>query len=365
MSNTLGNNLKLTIFGESHSPYIGATLDGLSSGIKINQEAIKNALDKRRPQGVGETKRIENDDFEIISGVFNGYTTGKPLTILIKNNNINSNDYEDIKDMPRPSHADYTAYMKYHGFNDYRGGGAFSGRLTATIVAMGAICNEILKSFNIIVKSHIKSIGDIIDKDLENIEEIQAINNHKYHTINNLDDELLKLLDSISKEQDSIGGIIQTVIFNMPPCLGGEMFDSIEGMLSKAMFAIGSIKGIEFGKGFKLANMKGSIANDNYQYQNGKVITLTNNNGGINGGISNGMPISFNVVIKATPSIGKEQKTVNLRTKENTTIKVQGRHDPCIVRRINEVVEKMTAIVILDLLYMRYGNDIDVIKKVL
>ena len=359
MRNILGNNLTVTVFGESHGSHIGAIIDGITAGIKVDENFINECLAKRRPQGKGETARVEKDEYKIVSGVFNGYTTGSPLCIIIENNDTKSKDYSLIKDLARPSHADYVANVKYNGFNDYRGGGHFSGRITASIVASGAILLKALEKLNIKIGCHIKKCGNILDKDFNDFDnEIDKVNNMLFPVINDVEEQMKEEINNAASNKDSIGGIIQTAITGLPVGLGEPMFSSLEGELSKAMFAIGGIKGIEFGLGFNFANVKGSEANDEFVIVDDKVKTKTNNNGGINGGISNGMPIVFNVAIRPTPSILKEQNTINMHTKQNDKLTIQGRHDPAIIRRINIVIRCMCALVISDLLITKYGQDV-------
>ena len=359
MRNILGNNLTVTVFGESHGSHIGAIIDGITAGIKVDENFINECLAKRRPQGKGETARVEKDEYKIVSGVFNGYTTGSPLCIIIENNDTKSKDYSLIKDLARPSHADYVANVKYNGFNDYRGGGHFSGRITASIVASGAILLKALEKLNIKIGCHIKKCGNILDKDFNDFDnEIDKVNNMIFPVINDVEEQMKEEINNAASNKDSIGGIIQTAITGLPVGLGEPMFSSLEGELSKAMFAIGGIKGIEFGLGFNFANLKGSEANDEFVIVEGKVKTKTNNNGGIIGGISNGMPIVFNVAIRPTPSILKEQNTINMHTKQNDKLTIQGRHDPAIIRRINIVIRCMCALVISDMLITKYGQDV-------
>ena len=357
MPNILGNKVTLTLFGESHGEYIGGTMIGVPAGIKIDDEYIAKQLIKRRPQGAFETSRIENDDYSFISGVLNGYTTGAPLTVLIRNCNTKSSDYNS--DVARPSHADFVAKVKYDGFNDYRGGGYFSGRLTAVIVLFGAILQkELEEKLNIKIGAHIKSIYDIEDRTFDNVvDDLSVLDLKKYPTLLDIEDKIEDRLAKIKKEEDSVGGTIECAITNLPVGVGEPWFINLEGEIAKAMFAIPAIKGIEFGLGFKFKDKKGSEVNDYFRYSDGKVVTMTNNNGGINGGISNGMPVIFNVVIKPTPSIGKEQQTIDMKNKENCNYKIVGRHDPCIVKRANVVVSSMAALVIFDMLSLTYGND--------
>lgn len=354
MKNSIGTNVILTLFGESHGEYIGATLDGLPVGIKVDEDFITSQLSKRRPNSSLDTGRIEKDNYQIISGVFNGYTSGSPLTILIKNENKHSDDYD--KDLIRPSHADYVSKIKYDGYNDYRGGGHFSGRLTAPIVALGAICLKALENKGIHIGTHILEIEKYKDKEIENIEDVNIINNKNVPTINNLDKEITELGNRLKQEGDSIGGVIQTGIFGVPVGIGEPWFSSLEGTIANAVLSIGGIKGIEFGKGFSFKDGYGSSLNDELAYKDGKVISLTNNNGGINGGISNGMPIIFNMAVKPTPSISKKQHSINLETKENVEIEIKGRHDPAIIKRVCIVITSLIAIIMCDELSKEYGN---------
>ncbi|MCI5744956.1 MAG: chorismate synthase [Erysipelotrichaceae bacterium] len=359
MRNVFGNNLTLTIFGESHGSKIGAIIDGMPGGIKIDEVFIKKCLSLRRPQGKNETQRIECDEFEIVSGVFNSYTTGSPLCIEIKNNDIRSKDYEKTKDLPRPSHADYVSHIKYNGYEDYRGGGHFSGRISAALVASGAIFLDALKKLNIDIGSHILQVGEVKDAPFKDLKkEIALVNELEFPVILNVKEQMEEVINNARIANDSVGGIIQVAINNLPVGLGEPMFSSLEGELAKAMFSIGAIKGIEFGLGFAFANKKASEVNDEFTMLDNKVITKTNNNGGINGGISNGMPILFNVVVKPTPSISIKQDTINLKTMENDSILITGRHDPAIIRRINIITRAMSAFVIADFLTLRYGNDV-------
>ena len=354
MKNSIGTNIILTLFGESHGEYIGATLDGLPAGIKVDEDFISSQLSKRRPNSSIDTGRIEKDNYQIISGVFNGYTSGSPLTILIKNENTKSNDYD--KNLIRPSHADYVSKVKYDGYNDYRGGGHFSGRLTAPIVALGSICLKALENKGIYIGTHILEIEKYKDKEIENINDVHTINNKIIPTITDLDKEITELGNKLKQEGDSIGGVIQTGIFGFPAGIGEPWFSSLEGTIANAVLSIGGVKGIEFGRGFEFKDGLGSSLNDELRYENGKVISLTNNNGGINGGISNGMPIIFNMVVKPTPSIAKKQQSVNLETKENVEIEIKGRHDPAIIKRVCIVITSLLAIVMCDELSKEYGN---------
>lgn len=361
MKNTFGQSVATTIFGESHGEAVGVIIDGLAPGIEVDNDFINLQLSKRRPSGKTDTPRVENDNYKILSGVFNGKTTGTPIAIVIPNENTKSKDYN--YGIARPSHADYTAYMKYHGYEDYRGGGHFSGRVTAGLVAGGAIAISALKKLGINVGTHIFKCGNASDQAFQNVENIEkavlSLQNKTFPVINDIaEDAIREEILNASQGKDSIGGIIQTAITGMPAGVGEPWFDSLESILSHAIFSIGGIKGIEFGLGDGFASKLGSKANDSFRYENGKVVTTTNNNGGINGGITNGMPITFTCTVKPTPSIGKEQDTVNFITGENTKLEVKGRHDPAIIRRICVVVDSVCALCLCDILAMRYGTDV-------
>lgn len=361
MRNTLGDNVTFTLWGESHNEYIGGVLDGICAGIKVDEEFIKKQLLKRRPQNTFETSRIELDNFKILGGVYNGYTTGEPIAIIIENKNIKSSDYESIKNIARPAHADYVSFEKYQGYNDYRGGGHFSGRITAPIVALGSILLKALENKNIHIATHIKKCGGIEDKNFDNNEtilmnEINQLKNKTFPVIDNIEFDVKKHLENISIKGDSIGGVLQTVITGLPVGIGNPWFSSVEGKLANAIFSVGGVKGIEFGAGFKFSEMLGSVANDEFYYDDNKVKTKTNYNAGINGGITNGMPIIMNIAIKPTPSISLKQNTVDFINKKNTTLEITGRHDPAIIRRIAVVIDSIVAFVVCDMLAIRYGE---------
>ena len=358
MKNTFGTSVCTTVFGESHGSAVGVIIDGLAPGIVVDEELIKKQLSKRRPSGKTDTPRVENDNYQILSGVFNGKTTGTPIAIVIPNENTKSKDYN--YGVARPSHADYTAYMKYHGNEDYRGGGHFSGRVTAGLVAGGAIAISALKGLGINIGTHILNCGGASDVPFNDVEnEVISLFDKSFPVLNTESEE--KMVNAILKARemgDSLGGEIQTAITGVPSGVGEPWFDTVEGVLAHALFSIGGIKGVEFGMGKGFASALGSQANDAFSYENGKVITKTNNNGGINGGITNGMPIVFTASVKPTPSIAKEQKTVDFIKNENTTLEIKGRHDPAIIRRICTVVDSVCALAICDLLAQRYGTDV-------
>lgn len=357
MKNTIGNNVSISLFGESHGEAIGAVIDGLASGISIDEEFIGYMLSLRRPVGKISTPRSETDKFRILSGVFGGKTTGTPICIVIENNDTRSKDY--TPDLPRPSHADYAARQKYGGFEDYRGGGHFSGRITAAIVAAGAIIISALNKKGVFIGTHIKRLAGINDIAFSDLSvDIKTLSGKEFAVLDDgIGEEMKKSIVAAKAEGDSVGGVLETAVIGLPAGVGEPWFDTVEGMLAKAIFSIPAVKGIEFGAGFSIADMRGSTANDAFYSENGKVFTKTNNNGGINGGITNGMPIIFSTAIKPTPTISIEQETVNLDTSENTCLRASGRHDPCIVHRARVVIDCITAIVLADLLATRYGTD--------
>lgn len=359
MKNVFGNSITVTLFGESHGGQIGVVIDGVAPGIQVDMDFMRKQLNLRKPHGKISTQRVESDEPHIISGVFEGKTTGTPICILFENHNTKSKDYSKTKDFMRPGHADYVAMEKYHGFADYRGGGHFSGRITTPIVAAGAILLDALRKKGIQIGSHIKKCGTIEDVPFANYEdEIRKVNDLIFPVLDDdAAEQMRAYMEEAANEGDSVGGVLETVITGLPAGVGEPWFDTMESMLSHGIFSIPAVKGIEFGKGFAFAEMKGSKANDPFEIQEGVVVTKTNNNGGINGGITNGMPVLFNTVIKPTPSIYKEQQTVNIDTKENVSFQIQGRHDPAIIHRARVVVDSMTAIVIADMLAMCFGTD--------
>ena len=357
MKNSFGNSLSVSIFGESHGSAIGALIDGIAPGIEINEDYINKCLDQRRPYGKISTSRLETDKWQILSGVFNGYTTGTPIAIVIPNENIKSCDYKGLTDTPRPGHADYTAECKYHGFQDYRGGGHFSGRVTAALVLAGSIIRSALLKKGIKIGTHIKKLAGINDRSFtEN--DIDLVNEKLFPVLDrNSEAEMIASIELAAKYGDSVGGVLETMIAGMPAGVGEPFFDSVESTLSHILFSIPGIKGVEFGAGFDIADMRGSEANDPFCIKNDTVHTSTNNNGGINGGITNGMPIVFRCAVKPTPSIFKEQSTVSLSRMEDTLLSLSGRHDPTIVHRVRAVVDAVAAIAVADQLVTRYGTD--------
>ena len=359
MKNTFGNAVTVTIFGESHGDAVGAVIDGLAPGIKIDSEYINSKLALRRPRGKISTSRVEVDNYSIVSGVFEGYTTGTPITVIIPNENTNSTDYAELKKTPRPGHADYAAECKYHGFQDYRGGGHFSGRITAALVAAGAIISAALLTKGIKIGTHISKLHGISDRKFCNYEnDISTLSNKAFPVLSpESEKDMLEEIEKARLQGDSVGGILESVILGMPSGVGEPWFDSMEGVISHILFSVGGIKGVEFGEGFNFANLYGSEANDAIRTDGKKIYTETNNNGGINGGITNGMPITVRCAVKPTPSIYKAQDTVDISTMKNSTLKIEGRHDPAIIHRARAVVDAVLAIAAMDMLALRFGTD--------
>ena len=361
MKNTFGNSFSVTLFGESHGPAIGAVLDGVKPGEEIDTEKISALLKKRKGAAAFSTKRNEKDEFKIVSGLFEGKTTGTPLCILIENTDTKSADYSKMKSVARPSHADYAAFLKYHGYNDYRGGGHFSGRITAALTAAGAVALQILERRGVNISTHILSCGDICDRRFENFqkdfEKLSAL------SLPVLDDgareKIEERLTAARKDNDSGGGVLATAVTGLPGSVGEPWFDTVEGVLSHMLFSVPAVKGVSFGAGFDFGKMTGSKANDPFEIKNGKVVCSTNRNGGINGGITNAMPIIINCAVKPTPSIYKTQKTIDFEKNEQTELLIEGRHDPAIIHKAAVVVTAATAIALLDLLSQRFGTDLN------
>jgi len=327
MSSQYGKKLKISIFGQSHSPAIGVNIEGLPAGIKIDSEKLHTFLKRRRPGNNNtSTTRTEEDIPEFLSGLVDGITCGAPLTAIIRNTDTRSSDYREFRDIPRPSHADYTAHIKFGGFQDASGGGHFSGRLTAPLCIAGGICIQILQKLGIVINARILQIGNVCGTD----------------------EEMMLEIFKAKEKGDSIGGIIECEAVGLPVGLGDPIFDGIENRIASIIFGIPGVKGIEFGSGFEGAARKGSENNDGFYMDGNTIKTETNNSGGILGGITNGMPVIFRTAFKPTPSIGIEQNSVNLSKSENTTIKINGRHDPCIVPRAVPCVEAAAAIALYD-----------------
>ena len=359
MKNSIGEHLTVTLFGESHGPFIGAVLDGLTPGITVDKDFINHQLDLRRPSGKISTARVEQDEFILASGVFNGKTTGTPLAILIPNQVQHSKDYEKTAMLARPSHADYTANVKYHGFQDYRGGGHFSGRITAALVAAGGVVIPALEKKGIKIGTHIQMLGGIKDRDFADYDaDIKALGQTNFAVLDSgKAAEMKAYAEKVAAEGDSVGGVLETVVTGMPAGVGEPWFGTLESVLSYALYSVPAIKGVQFGAGFDMVNQRGSEFNDPFKMDGDRVVTTTNHNGGINGGISNGMPITFRCAVKPTPSIYKEQDTVNMKDKVDAKLQIEGRHDPAIIHRARVVVDSMTALMIYDALAGRYGTD--------
>lgn len=359
MKNTFGNSLSVTLFGESHGEAIGCVIDGISPGIEIDEAFISSQMEKRRGINALSTGRREADKVKLLSGVFENKTTGTPICIMLENADTRSGDYGKMKNIARPGHADYTAQCKYGGNQDYRGGGHFSGRLTAPLVAAGAIALKALENKGIRIGTHISRCGKIEDRAFENLDEDLKL-------LDTLDmpvlcqekrEEISCLIEECKKDGDSIGGVITTAVTGMPAGVGEPWFDTVEGMLSHALFSVPAVKGVEFGAGFSFGKMKGSQANDSFYIEEGRIKTKTNNNGGVNGGITNGMPIVFSCAVKATPSIYKKQETVDFSRMTKESLLIEGRHDPAIIHRARVVIDSVTALTLCDLLISRFGTE--------
>ena len=359
MKNVYGNVLTVTLFGESHGSSIGAVLDGLAPGIPVDEEYIRQKLALRRPSGKISTPRQEKDEWTFESGVCRGFTTGSPLCILIRNEDVHSKDYAALYGAARPGHSDYPAFCKYHGFEDSRGGGHFSGRITAALVAAGALVQSALKHKGILIGTHLCRAAGIPDAPMEPSRDVPLLENAEFPVISKEAGEQMQAAILAARQAgDSVGGVLETAVLGLPAGVGEPWFDTVESLLSHGLFSIPAVKGVEFGDGFGLADMRGSVANDPYRVtKDGRIITLTNHNGGIGGGITNGEPLIFCCAVKPTPSIALEQQSVDFLKKENTQIAVKGRHDPCIAHRARAVVDAVTALTLADLLSLRFGTD--------
>jgi chorismate synthase len=349
--NSIGKEFTVTSFGESHGKCVGVVVDGCPAGLPFSEADVQAELDRRiplQPQIVSE--RVEKDVVQILSGVFNGFTTGAPISMMVENKEAKSSDYEAIKDLPRPGHADHTARIRYGDFNDYRGGGRFSGRVTVALIMAGAVAKKLLSMHDVDVLAYTKAIGSVKMGKSLGFEEIRK---RTYKTAVRCPDsayakKMEEAIVNARKEGDSLGGIIECIALGVPAGIGEPLFDSLDADIAKMLMAVPAVKGVEFGAGFKAAELKGSENNDAYLVRNGKVVTQTNNAGGILGGLSSGMPIVLRVAVKPTSSIAKEQRTVNLAKMENAKLKVSGRHDPCVVPKAVPVVESAVAIVLAD-----------------
>lgn len=353
MSSFFGQHLRLSLFGQSHGEAIGITMDGFPAGMTINMTRVHAEMQRRAPgQSSLTTPRKEADVPEILSGVLEGRTTGQPICAIIRNTNTRSADYGPGVDLLRPGHADYTGHVRYFGFEDWRGGGHFSGRLTAPIVFAGALCSQWLEQQGVSIVSHIQQLGGVKDASLMDTPVADAQTLKAMHLpciqpgiAQAMEAEALRA----AREQDSIGGVIECMISGLPAGLGAPFFDSVESLLSHLMFAIPAVKGVAFGEGFGFATLRGSQANDPFRMADGRIVTGSNHSGGVQGGITNGMPVIFRCAVRATPSIGQKQDTVSLQKGENAEISIHGRHDPCILPRAVPVVEAMAAIGMMEL----------------
>ncbi len=352
MSSTYGENLKLSIFGQSHGAAIGVVLDGIPAGLPVDEEALQAFLNRRAPgQNDYSTPRKEEDRPEFLSGILNGFTCGAPIAAMIRNHNTRSGDYANLKDCPRPGHADYTAQIKYRGFQDSAGGGHFSGRLTAPLCIAGGLCRQWLEARGIRVGAHIAAIAGVYDLPFDPLSPQLGAVRADFPVLDAAAGEQMRVAISQARmELDSVGGIIECAVTGLPAGLGEPMFGGAESRIAQIVYGIPAVKGVEFGIGFDAARLRGSQNNDPYRMEDGRVVTASNNCGGILGGITNGMPLLFRAAVKPTPSIAREQQSISIQRGENQPLNVKGRHDPCIVPRAVPVVEAAAAIALLDLL---------------
>ena len=361
MKNTFGASVAITLFGESHGAAVGAVLDGLAPGIPVDEAFISSQLMLRRPYGPISTGRAEPDRFQIVSGVFDGKTTGTPLCILIPNEDARSGDYAAFRTLARPGHADYTAYEKYHGFADHRGGGHFSGRITASLVAAGAVAISALRAKGIVIGSHIARCGGVDDREFspEKLpDELAELNEARFAVLDAEAGERMRAaIAAAAADGDSVGGILETAVCGLPAGVGEPWFDTLEGLLAHALFSVPGVKGVDFGGAFANVDLPGSAYNDPFYMDGDTVRTKTNHNGGINGGISNGMPLLIRCAMKPTPSIRRAQDTVDFRSGKDAILTIAGRHDPAILHRARVVADSVTALVLCDALALRYGTD--------
>ena len=368
MKNTIGRSVTLTLYGESHGPGVGAVLDGLSPGIPVDTEAMDRALRRRSGEAALSTARRETDEVVLQSGVYRGRTTGTPLALFIANRDTHSADYAALSERPRPGHGDYPGQCKYHGFQDPRGGGHFSGRITAALVAAGEIARTALRQRGVRVATHVLRCGGVADRtflpdpaDPAGLSpaDMTALETALFPVLDTTAAAAMRAAIAAARETgDSVGGVLETVVTGLPAGLGEPWFDSVESVLAQGMFAVPAVKGVAFGDGFDLAERRGSEVSDGFRTdRNGRIVTRENHNGGIGGGITNGMPLRMTCCVKPTASIALPQETVNLRTGAAETLTVGGRHDPAIVHRAAPVADAMTAILLCDLLALRYGTD--------
>ncbi len=349
--NSIGKEFTVTTFGESHGKVVGVVVDGCPAGLSLAETDFQEELNRRIP---AEPKivsaRVEKDTTKILSGVFNGYTTGAPIALMVENKETKSSDYDAIKDLPRPAHSDYPAKIRYGGFNDYRGGGRFSGRVTVALIMAGVVAKKLLGRYNIDVLAYTKSIGPVKSTKAFTAAEIRK---NRYAAATRCPDlacaeKMEEAIINAKAEGDSLGGVVECIALNMPAGVGEPLFDTLDGDLAKALFGVPAVKGVEFGVGFKAAELRGSENNDAFLVKGGKVVTASENAGGILGGLSSGMPIVIRVAIKPTPSIAKKQQTVNLSSMKNAPLSVKGRHDPCVVPKAVPAIEAAVAVTLVD-----------------
>lgn len=359
MKNTFGSSVTVTLFGESHGAAIGAVLDGMAPGIPIDEGLLRRQMLRRQGPAALSTKRREPDEVRIVSGVRDGLTTGTPITLLIENTDTRSGDYQKLRTLPRPGHADYTALLKYHGYADERGGGHFSGRITAGLVAAGAVALSALSARGIRIGTHIAACGGVSDRRfLDVAADLDVLDGRDFGVLDEAAGEGMKAaIEAARAEGDSVGGVLETAVTGLPGGVGEPWFDTVEGVLSHILFSVPAVKGVEFGDGFALAEMRGSTANDPFVVKDGTVTTATNRSGGILGGITTGAPLIVRTAVKPTPSIYKEQKTLDLATMTEAKLLIEGRHDPAIVHRARVVVDSAVALALCDLLALRFGTD--------
>ena len=363
MKNTFGTSIALTLFGESHGPAVGAVLDGLAPGLAVDEGFIAAQLALRRPQGKTGTARREEDRFSILSGVYAGRATGAPLCVVIPNEKADPAAYAAMGDLARPGHADWTAHAKYHGFEDRRGGGHFSGRVTAALVAAGAILISALRERGIWIGTHVLRCAGVADRPLSDrdgilADELRLLNGMPFAVLDEAAGERMRAaIEAAAEEGDSVGGVLETAVVGLPAGLGEPWFDTVEGVLSHALFSVPAVKGVQFGAGFDMADARGSAYNDPLRMRGGRIAASTNHDGGVNGGLTNGMPVVFRCMVKPTPSIFRAQETVDLSAGEDAVLRLEGRHDPAILHRARVVVDSVAALALADLLAQRYGTD--------
>ena len=360
MKNTFGSSVAITLFGESHGAAIGAVLDGMAPGVPVDEDYIRAQMALRQSVATLSTARREPDEVRILSGVYGGKTTGTPITLMIENQQAHSADYARTAAIARPGHADYTARVKYHGYADPHGGGHFSGRITAGVVAAGAIALTALRGRGITVGTHIAACGGVCDRPFaaDPRGDIRALADMPFAVLDEAAAAAMQVkIEDTRREGDSVGGILETAVCGLPAGVGEPWFDTLEGVLAHALFSIPAVKGVEFGDGFALAAMRGGEANDPFRMRDGVVVTETNRAGGILGGITNGMPLILRTAIKPTPSIYRSQNSVDMDAMQDATLEIVGRHDPAIVHRARVVADSVVALALCDMLALRFGTD--------